>query len=100
MVFRSAISSNYDAATNQPHVTIERADQQLTMNLYIKLGHQNMDYMRKTVTSGKMKGLPVHIPDLKYDCMCSTKSQKLLSWLEASFTDSSEPHKGDRIHAD
>jgi len=100
MVFRSSISSDSAAATNPPQVTaIARVDQQLAMYFHIKSGHQNMDYVCKTIKLGKMKGLPAHIPDLKYNCsLCKISAASKL--VRGKLTDLSELCKGDRIYAD
>ena len=58
-----------------------------------------MEYVRKTVKIGKMKGLPAHILDLKYDRpLCKLTSAPKLTRDKLTYP--SELHKGDYIHAD
>ena len=102
MVFRSATSREPARATAHPQVAaIAKADEQLAMYLHIKCGHQNqnMDYVRKTATLGKMKDLSKSIPDLKYPCpLCKIAAAPKIP--RDKLTDPTELRKGDRIHAD
>ena len=86
--------------TVQPQVSaIAKADDQLAVYLHIKCGHQNMDYVRKTATLGKMKGLPKSVPDLKYPCpLCKIAAAPKIP--RGKLTDPTELRKGDHIHAD
>ena len=71
----------------------------LAYYLHCKFGHQNMDYVQKSVTKGNVKGLPKKIPKLLFDCpICKIASAPRVP--RGGLVDHTEMRKGVCIHAD
>jgi hypothetical protein len=66
---------------------------------HIKLGHENMDYVRETAKSGTIRGMPKNIGNLKFECpLCKIATASRIP--RGGPVDTTELRKGVRIHAD
>ena len=101
LIYRSAIS-NDTAKILQPTISaLDTTDRGylLAMYYHIKFGHQNMDYVRKCARSGRYKGMPKNLPDLKYGCpLCKITAFQRIP--RGDLKDTTELRKGARFHAD
>ena len=95
LVFKGSVPSDPDETLDEPKISAAEADEiardmkrmaeayptrkdldyQLSMYLHMKFGHCSMDYVRKLIQKGRIKGLPAKVLDLKFDCpLCKIAS--------------------------
>ena len=80
-------------------VAVTAKDPATAMQLHLRFGHLNHEYIAKTIQKGNVKGLPQKPVPLKYHCpLCTiTSAQKL---PHGPLKDTTELRKGARFQAD
>ena len=119
LVFKGSVPSDPDETLDEPKISATEADEiardmkrmaeayptrkdldyQLSMYLHMKFGHCSMDYVRKLIQKGRIKGLPAKVLDLKFDCpLCKIASAPKLP--RGSLVDHTQTRKGVQFHMD